>query len=396
MSKYKIIHLGKYYPPVPGGIESHVQTLARAQVKLGYRTTVLCVNTLDHDGNHSAYTNTIEERDNDVKVVRLGRWTSLLKLDVCPGFVVRLWQMLRQYEEKIIFHLHTPNPMMLLASAMLSSLSLVSGKRNIHLVITHHSDVVNQRLRKYAMRPLEFLVYGKAKAVLTDSDNYLQGSKFLAMFQDAGALPLGIDLEDFINPQLEAVQFAQELNVKYGQPLWLCVGRLVYYKALHIAIAALVKVPGKLIIIGVGVLEAELRALADKLEVGDRIIWLGNATREQLIGAYHAATALWFPSNARSEGFGLVQVEAMASGCPAINANIPGSGVPWVCRHEIEGLTVPINDVEAFVRAGLRLLNEPGLRDRLGAAARIRACSEFDHMVMAKRSLEIYAEVAGD
>lgn len=395
MSKFKIIHLGKYYPPVPGGIESHVQTLARAQVKLGYKTTVLCVNTLC-DGKHSAYTSTIEAKDNDVKVIRLGRLISLMKLDVCPSFVSRLWQLMQQHEGKIIFHLHTPNPMMLLASAMLSSLSFISGKQNIYLVITHHSDVVNQRLRKYALRPLELLVYSKAQAVLTDSEQYLHGSKFLAMFQDAGALPLGIELADFINPPPNAIKYAQELKVSYGQPLWLCVGRLVYYKALHIAIAALVKVPGKLIIIGVGVLETELKALAVKLEVSDRIIWLGNATREQLIGAYHAATALWFPSNARSEGFGLVQVEAMACGCPVINANIPGSGVPWVCRDEIEGLTVPINDVDAFVRAALRLLYEPGLRDRLGTAARIRACSEFDHIVMAKRSLEIYAEVAGD
>jgi glycosyltransferase involved in cell wall biosynthesis len=42
---------------------------------------------------------------------------------------------------------------------------------------------------------------------------------------------------------------------------------------------------------------------------------------EEIVGAYHAATALWFPSNARSEGFGLVQVEAMASGCPVISSN---------------------------------------------------------------------------
>jgi glycosyltransferase involved in cell wall biosynthesis len=395
MTKYKIIHLGKYYPPVPGGIESHVQTLARAQASLGFKTTVLCVNTLNDVGEYATSTSTIEEIDNRVKVIRLGRWASLLKLDVCPGFVGRLWHLLKQHEEVIIFHLHTPNPLMLVASVMLSCLSFISGKRDNHLVITHHSDIVNQRLRKYALRPLEFLVYRQAQIVLT-SDSYFQGSKFLSFFKKPRVLALGIDLTYFINPPQNAICFSKELNTNYGQPLWLCVGRLVYYKALHNAIAALVKVPGKLIIIGVGVLETELRALADKLEVADRIFWMGSASKEQLIGAYHAATALWFPSNARSEGFGLVQVEAMACGCPVINANIPGSGVAWVCRNEIEGLTVPINDVEAFANAALRLINENGLRDRLSEAAKMRAYSEFDHMVMAKRSLEIYAEVAGD
>ena len=85
---------------------------------------------------------------------------------------------------------------------------------------------------------------------------------------------------------------------------------------------------------------------------------------------YLAADAFWFPSNARSEAFGLVQVEAMASGCPVINTAIPHSGVPWVSPHEETGLTVPVDDPAALAAAANRLLTEPGLRDRLGAAGR--------------------------
>jgi rhamnosyl/mannosyltransferase len=143
-------------------------------------------------------------------------------------------------------------------------------------------------------------------------------------------------------------------------------------------------------VIGTGPLATELKAKAEELGVADRVIWYGHASAEELVGAYWAATALWFPSVARSEGFGLVQVEAMAAGCPVINTAIPGSGVAWVCRHEREGLTTPVNDSVAFAAAARRLLGEPGLRERLAQAGRERAAIEFDWLVMGQRSLDAY------
>jgi rhamnosyl/mannosyltransferase len=120
--------------------------------------------------------------------------------------------------------------------------------------------------------------------------------------------------------------------------------------------------------------------------------WLGHVEPDRLVGAYRAATALWFPSNARSEGFGLVQVEAMASGCPVINTSVPHSGVSWVSRDGESGLTIPVGDSEALAAASRRFLDEPELRDQLCSVAVARARCEFDDGVMARRSLELYAQ----
>ena len=99
------------------------------------------------------------------------------------------------------------------------------------------------------------------------------------------------------------------------------------------------------VLIGDGPDEPLLRAEADRLGVADRVDFLGNLPHYlDIVPYYLAADAFWFPSNARSEAFGLVQVEAMASGCPVINTAIPHSGVPWVSPHEETGLTVPVND----------------------------------------------------
>ena len=65
--------------------------------------------------------------------------------------------------------------------------------------------------------------------------------------------------------------------------------------------------------------------------MADRVVFPGDLPHYlDLVPYYLAADAFWFPSNARSEAFGLVQVEAMACGCPVINTAIPHSGVAWV------------------------------------------------------------------
>jgi rhamnosyl/mannosyltransferase len=264
-------------------------------------------------------------------------------------------------------------------------------------VITHHSDIVRQRLLKYAVRPLELAVYRRAVAILPTSPAYAEGSELLKQFREkVTPLPLGIDLEPFHNPSLKALAFADELRRKHGSPLWLSVGRLIYYKGLPVALRALLSVKGTLLVLGTGPMERELKALAAELGITNRLVFHGHATTDELVGVYHAATALWFPSTARSEGFGLVQVEAMAAGCPVLNTAIAGSGVPWVCRHEQEGLTVSVNDPESLTTAANRLQSEPGLRARLAAAGRKRAASEFDCRMMVKRSLTIYENVLGD
>ncbi|WP_016951913.1 glycosyltransferase [Anabaena sp. PCC 7108] len=383
ISNYRIIHLSKYYPPDRGGIETHVQTLAQTQAALGAEVHVVCVNAFDEQGRLSRTTQTIKEMDGNVSVTRMGRLVSLARFDVCPELPSKLCQVVK--DRNTLIHLHTPNPTMLMALTMLHHHS--------PLVITHHSDVIKQKILKYGLRPFEHLVYSKSSQVLTTSSPYIQGSKFLRSYRDKlSYLPLGLDANNYTQPNKRAIAFSHNLKKKYPGPIWLAVGRLVYYKALHVAIEALSMVTGTLVIIGVGSLEQELKTLAKKLGVDKRIVWLGRVNDDELVGAYHAATSLWFPSNVRSEGFGLVQVEAMASGCPVINANIICSGVPWVSRHEQEGLTVPINNPVALAEASQRLLSEPGLHQRLAAASRKRA-EYFNHTTMAQRSFKFYERV---
>ena len=390
-SPIKICHFGKYYPPAPGGIETHVRTLAQAQAAMGADVQVVCVNHADewgHDVSWKRYghTRTLREADGPVRVTRLGRSAHIAKLDMVPELPA-FFHGLKENPPDIL-HVHTPNATMLLAMALL--------RPSMPIVITHHSDIVKQRKLYLAFAPFEQWVYARAARIVSDSADYALGSDMLKQHAaKVEVVPIGLVLSSFLNPSRSALDHAADFRARYGPVLWLSVGRCVYYKGFDTALRSLRDVPGKLMIIGSGPDQEALKRISQELGVADRVIWRGHATDDELAGAYQAATALWFPSNARSEGFGLVQVEAMASGCPVINTQIPYSGVAWVSQHDQTGLTTPVNDPAVFAAAANRLLADPALRERLARGARQRAVDFFAEKQMAAATLALYSRILG-
>lgn len=385
----RVVHLGKFYPPAPGGIETHLQTLARGQAEAGLEVEVVVVNHADGAGRDTTFdrwtpTADVTDFDGPIRVTRKGRLASVARLDVCPTLLKELRRAVKGGVD--LFHLHTPNPTMLLA--------LIALGTRVPVVVMHHSDVIRQKFLRHLLTPFERGVYARASRIIASTPPYVEASPLLKRYRhQVEIIPFGIELNDYLAPSAEALRSAEAWKQRYGEPLWLMVGRLIYYKGIEVALKSLREVPGTLVVVGTGPLREDLQRQAEALGVSDRVVWKGHVGREELIGAYRAATAFWFPSNARSEAFGLVQVEAMASGCPVLNTRIPGSGVPWVSPNEVSGLTVPIGDPAAFAGAARRLLEEKGLRERLSALARERCREEFSRGKMTDRTVSLYREV---
>lgn len=324
------------------------------------------------------------ETDGPVKVTRVGRWAGVAKFDVAPGLTALLRRLLADPPD--VWHLHAPNVTMTLAVLALPRLR--------PLVVTHHADTDGRGLLSHLVRPFETRLYRRAALLLATSPAYVDGSPQLSASRaKVEVLPLGLDLRPFTHPSPAALTVANCHRHNDPGPLWVTVGRLVPYKALDVALRALRRVPGTLLVAGTGPMEATWRKLADDLGLADRVVWRGRVSADELAGGYLAATAHWFPSHSRAEAFGLAQVEAMASGCPTVNAAVEHSGVGWVCRDGVSGLTVPANDPAALAAAALRLLDEPGLRERLSAGGRREACERFTAAVMAERCEQLYRRV---
>jgi glycosyltransferase involved in cell wall biosynthesis len=384
----RIVHFGKYYPPIRGGMETHVETLAKNQASLGHEVYVIAINNLGKGDYHDSHSIRTTERffdDDGVKVRLLGRFASACKLD----FVRNSRILVNSFQERqnTVFHLHAPNP----AFALILALHY----RIQNLVVSHHSDVIGQGVLSIPFLLVEEFVYRRAKLLISDSEQYIAGSRLLTRFRSkTRVLPLGLQLEPYLNPSPTAQRIATEFKLRHKSPIWLCVGRLCRYKGLETAIRALAKVVGTLIIVGTGPMEAELKKLSEEVGVQDRVSWLGETDQDTLCAAYHAARALWFTSNARNEGFGQVQVESMACSTPVINAHIQNSGVSWVSIDDVSGLTIQSGSVDSLVDASVKISSNDKLHTRLSLGARQRAVNLFDAKSMAVNSTKLYARFA--
>ncbi len=384
--KLRICHLGKYYHPFRGGIETHVRSIAQSQSEMGHEVTVACINHIDAKGSdvwcrRIAMTPTIADNDGDIALQKFGKFATLARFDFCTGVRAFLKKADQNFD---ILHLHVPNPAM---CVWLASIQL-----KIPLVVTYHSDIVKQRFIRKPFRIIEDRVFSRVDRIIVATQAYRDSSEVLGRYLDkTTVVPFGLDLEPYRKPSARSLAFAEQLRTQYGDaPLWLCVGRLVYYKGFEFAVRALQHCPGRLLIVGQGELYNSLQALAESLGVADRLMWRDRLDDDELRGAYRAATALWFPSIVRSEAFGLVQIEAMASGCPVINTDIPGSGVSWVSMDGISGCTVPVQDPVALAQAASSLVNNPALRAELSAGALQRAEEIFEIRKMTVRTMSVY------
>jgi rhamnosyl/mannosyltransferase len=132
--------------------------------------------------------------------------------------------------------------------------------------------------------------------------------------------------------------------------------------------------------------------LVKELGLGNRVFFEGNVPESELPIYYHACDVLVLPSTHKSEGFGIVLLEAMACRKPVVTTEL-GTGTSYVNRDGETGLVVPPNDPAALAAALNRLVADSELCERLGAVGFEAVCREYSTEQMVRKTVGIYETI---
>ena len=366
----KILHAAKFYAPVRGGMETVLADLCDGTAG-EWDVRVVAAN----DGPRT----TIERRG-DVDVVRAAAYGQAMSVPLCPTLP---WQLWTHRADCVV--LHEPNP--------IAATALWLHTPAPRLVVWHHSDLVRPWWAPLTYgRIVQQALYERADCVIVSSPALGFDSALVRRARRVATIPFGVALANYRRTDAARAAAVDAIRARTRGPRLLFVGRLVYYKGVHVLLEAAREWPGTLIIVGDGPLEADMRARAAALGVADRIQFTGSLPDDDVQAHYQACDALVLPSIARTEAFGVVQIEAMAAGLPVISTRLP-TGVPWVNQDGVSGIVVPPDDAAALAAALGRLAQDAALRTSLADGARRRAEALFSRERMVRTFRDIVETV---
>ncbi len=376
MGALRIAQVSPWFYPHLGGVESHVASISRELAARGHEVTVV---TTRHTSS-AAERETMEGFD----VIRVKPRMVALRTPIAP----RIRGVLRSLPADII-HAHLPPPLSAHYAADAAEL------RGLPLVLTYHCDVeipspVGSLIETVYRRSLGASTLERAAKVVVTTRTYAATSRAVWR-HDPVIIPNAVDVQRF-SPENDGRGVRTKLKIPADRPFVLLVGRIVPHKGVeHLVEAARYLSGVQIVVAGEGASLEAMEHLADSLGVRDRVRFLGRVSQEALPRLYAACDVFVLPSVSRLEAFGIVALEAMATGKAVVVADIPG--VREVIEDGKEGLLAdPVNpqDLAEKIR---RLVEDPALRERMGRAGREKVLASFTVERVVDQLLEVYNSV---
>ena len=379
--RLRVAHLTATFPPYPGGAGNTAHRFAVGQAERGHHVEVF---TAPAPG--------VPPGSPGVEVHRVEPKFAIGNAPFIPG--------LARLDGFDVVHLHYP----FIFGADLTLLGRLSRKRRKQALLVHYKN----RLVGDAGRGLLFEAYEHtvAPALIRAADRVCvlspDHADSVSYLRRTGArdpsklieMPNGVDAQRF-SPGSDATGLRERLGIPAGTVVAAFVAtldRAHHFKRLDVAIDALAELgeePVHIVVAGGGELVEDFRARAGERGVRDRVHFLGEVPHAELPNVLRASD-LFLLTTEPPESFGIVLIEAMATGLPVIATDYPG--VRAVVA-EGTGLLAPQGDPRA-VAARLRELLEAGPEGRheMGSRGRARAEAEWNWPRLLDRMDRAYEE----
>jgi len=386
----RVLLISWEYPPViEGGLGRHVRKLSESLVRDGVEVHVLTRGggRLPAEADqHGVRVHRVREPQFPRDPSAFVRWVDAMNAD--------MHALAAELCERFDFDLVHSHDWLVAGAARLAARQI----ERPWLVTVHATEF--GRHQGWVQNHPQSHIHAAERAMVRSADHVITCSRYMRVHvanvfgvrpAKITAIPNGIDPND-----LEPVAAdLQALRAKYAAPddrLVLLVGRLVYEKGFHLALDALAPIVRRLggvrfVIAGTGTAETELKRQARRLGLSSHGVFLGWVGDDMLHSLYRVSDLCIVPS--LYEPFGLVALEAMASGCLCVVADTGGLREVVPVEGTV-GLRFPSRDATALRGVLERVLTDDHARAQLVAEAREHVL-RFDWAEVARRTADVYA-----
>ncbi len=374
--------MSDWYYPKTGGVATHLRDLA---FHLRHRGHEVMIVTNNH-GVHG-------DKGLDEKGVSIHRVSGLtdplLSINISPYASRELRSLLSRENPDVIHAHHAFTPLSLRGIA-------VAKEENFPTVLTTHSIFLAHDSPLWDFFNQAFPVLGwyidRADRIIAVSN---AAKTFISHFtkKEVIVIPNGVDKKRF-HPNWNKERLREGLGIEEEHVI-LCVSRLSYRKGIHVLLSAMRILNEemdevRLIIVGEGEMGLFLRTQAKLLGIENRISFMGYVPSQQLPKFFGTTDIFVLPSLA-AEAFGIVLLEAMASGKPVVATNL--GGIPEVVENSNCGILVDPGDEYALAEAIFSLLEDEGLRNELGKNGRKAVEERYSWDIIVEKIEKLYQEI---
>ncbi len=360
-----------YYLPNISGLTNYVKNLSYGLSDRNHSVVILS----------SRFNDGLLKKEIDGKVVIKRVWTPIKigRGAIMPTYFVDAFENIKKAD---VVNIHLPQ----FEGFITAIITKLMSKR---LIVTYHCDLsfwggLLNILSTMLVYLSNFISCVLADKIVTNTKDYAETSKFLKLF--SGKLVYIYPPVKIGKPKRGILNKYKNTKYKIGY-----VGRISKEKGVNYLLASIKYLKDKLPdfkIFLVGPVD-EVIGGSQKKYVNDllakyknNIVLLGKLSEEELFGFYREIGCLALPSVERQESFGMVQVEAMLSGCPVVACNLPGVNIPIKLTNA--GLLIDPMDTRQLTSAIKQILLESVYTNNTS-----KASTMFNY----QRSVSLYLEV---